>query len=53
MLIKLALVFLVLAVVAGFFGFARFSRFSFGFAKVLCFVFVAVFVLLLLMEIIR
>ncbi len=52
MLTKLALVALILAVLAGFFGFVRFSKYSFEFAKVLCFVFVAVSVLLLLVEII-
>lgn len=53
MLLKWAVVFLVLAVLSGFFGYGRLSRFSFGIAKVLAFVFVVVFVLLLLAELIR
>ncbi len=54
MLIKLALISLVLGVVAGFFGFARFSgKLSFGFARVLSFLFVAIFVLLVLVQMIR
>ncbi len=52
-MLKWAMVFLVLAVVAGVFGFGRLANFSFGIAKFLAFVFVAVFVLLLLVEIIR
>jgi uncharacterized membrane protein YtjA (UPF0391 family) len=49
-MLRLAIVFLILALVAGLFGFGLIANFSYDVAKILFFVFIVLFVLSLVMN---